>query len=124
MTGSDGGWLLRDPKQYDREYAVDPTELAVFLHATQPEIAAAVDIVDDTPTRRSFLARLQGEITRRGVIAGLRNGMNHGPHHIDLFYGTPSPDNQKAVERNAANRFVVSRQLRYSRDETKLALDL
>ena len=54
----------------------------------------------------------------------LRNGIKHGPHHVDLFYGTPSPGNLEAVERYAANRFSVTRQLRYSRDETQLALDL
>ena len=32
------------------------------------------------PTRRKFLARLQGEITKRGVIDVLRNGIKHGPH--------------------------------------------
>ncbi len=43
---------------------------------------------------------------------------------LDLFYGTPSPGNATAAERFAANRFSVTRQLRYSRDETQLALDL
>jgi type I restriction enzyme R subunit len=43
---------------------------------------------------------------------------------LDLFYGTPSPGNAAAVERYTQNRFSVTRQLRYSRDETKLALDL
>src|SRR5690606_22763851 len=41
-----------------------------------------------------------------------------------LFYGTPSPGNMKAAERYAANRFSVTRQLRYSRDEAQRALDL
>jgi type I restriction enzyme R subunit len=54
----------------------------------------------------------------------LRHGLKHGPHHLDLFYGTPSPGNAKAAERFAANRFSVTRQLRYSRDETQRALDL
>ena len=54
----------------------------------------------------------------------LRNGIKHGPLTLDLFYGTPSPGNAKAAERYAANRFSVTRQLRYSRDETQLALDL
>ena len=40
--------------------------------------------------------RLQGEIAKRGVIDVLRNGIKHGPHHVDLFYGTPSPGNAKA----------------------------
>jgi type I restriction enzyme R subunit len=58
------------------------------------------------------------------VIDVLRKGLKHGPHHVDLFYGTPTPGNTKAEERFRANRFSVTRQLRYSRDGTKLALDL
>ena len=85
--------------------------------------AEALDLSDDSPTRRKFLARLQGEISKRGAIDVLRYGIKHGPHHIDLFYGTPSPGNP-AGERFAANRFSVTRQLRYSRDETQRALDL
>lgn len=54
----------------------------------------------------------------------LRKGVKHGPHDLDLFYGTPTPGNTKAEERYALNRFSVTRQLRYSWDETKLALDL
>ena len=56
----------------------------------------------DGPTRRKFLARLQGEISKRGTIDVLRHGIKHGPHHLDLFYGTPSPGNAKAAERYAA----------------------
>ena len=47
-----------------------------------------------------------------------------GPRHVELFYGTPSPGNPIAAERYAQNRFSVTRQLRYSRDETQRALDL
>ena len=43
--------------------------------------------------RLKFLARLSGEIGKRGVIDVLRNGVDHGPLHFDLFFGTPSPDN-------------------------------
>jgi type I restriction enzyme, R subunit len=72
---------------------------------------------------RSFL-RLQGEIAKRGVIDVLRHGVKHGPHSIEFFYGTPTPGNTKAEDRYAANRFSVTRQLRYSNDETLNALDL
>jgi type I restriction enzyme R subunit len=43
---------------------------------------------------------------------------------VDLFHGTPSPGNPKAAGRFALNRFSVTRQLRYSRDDTAHALDL
>ena len=67
-----------------------------------PRSPSALDLDQDGPTRRKFLARLQGEISKRGVIDVLRHGIKHGPHHLDLFYGTPSPGNAKADERYAA----------------------
>ena len=118
------GWICGLPEDYDREYCVDLVQLAAFLGATQPDVCEALDLGEDGPTRRKFLARLQGEITKRGTIDVLRHGLKHGPHHLDLFYGTPSPGNVKAAERYDANRFSVTRQLRYSRDETQRALDL
>ncbi|MFH1220618.1 MAG: DEAD/DEAH box helicase family protein, partial [Candidatus Eisenbacteria bacterium] len=118
------GWIGGQSYDYDREYCVDLAQLRTFLRATQPEAAKALNLDEDSPTRRTFLARLQGEITRRGTIDVLRHGVKHGPHHLDLFYGTPSPDNPAAIERYAKNRFSVTPQLRYSRDETQLSLDL
>ena len=67
---------------------------------------------------------LQGEISKRGIIDVLRNGVKHGAHSLELFYGTPSAENEKARELFEQNRFSVTRQLRYSRDETQLALDI
>ena len=54
----------------------------------------------------------------------LRKGIGHGAHGLDLFYGTPSPGNERARERFEQNRFTVTRQLRYSRDEAQRALDI
>jgi type I restriction enzyme, R subunit len=124
MTAPEVGWIEGDPGDYDREFALDLVQLAAFLEATQPEAAEATEIRDDGTTRRRFLARLQGEITSRGIVDVLRNGVKHGPLNVDLFYGAPSPGNPAAAERHGANRFVVTRQLRYSSDETRLALDL
>ena len=118
------GWTCGDPRDYDREYCVDLVQLSAFLQETRPNVSEALALGKDGPTRRKFLARLQGEISRRGTIDVLRHGIKHGAHQLDLFYGTPSPDNPRAQDRYAANRFSVTRQLRYSRDETQLALDL
>jgi type I restriction enzyme R subunit len=118
------GWILGDAKSYDREYAVDLAQLSDFIFGTQKPLIEAFDLEHESPTRRGFLARLQGEIAKRGVIDVLRRGIKHGPHHVDLFYGTPSPGNEKAEKLFAENRFSVTRQLKYSRDETQLALDL
>lgn len=124
VTVAGTGWICGDPVSYDREYCVDLAQLADFLNATQPGIAEQLDLRTESPVRRKFLARLQGEVSKRGVIDILRHGLRHGPYQLDLFYGTPSPGNTKAAERFVANRFSVTRQLRYSREETQRALDL
>lgn len=126
--GEPGGevthWLQGDPQDYDRAWTVDLAQLRAFIAATQPNLVTALDLENDSPARQKFLARLQGEISKRGVIDVLRNGLKHGQHDIAIFFGTPSPGNLKAAERFALNRFSVTRQLRYSRDETANSLDL
>ena len=118
------GWSGGSPQDYDREFCVDRVQLAAFLHAFQPEAAESLALNEDGPTRRKFLARLQGEISKRGTIDVLRHGIKHGAHDLELFYGTPSAGNPQAQERFEQNRFSVVRQLRYSRDETQRALDI
>ncbi|MFI5782701.1 type I restriction endonuclease subunit R [Nocardia sp. NPDC051570] len=118
------GYAEGDPRDYDREHAVDLIKLLEFLIATQPDTVGGLGIDDDGPKRTQFLHRLQGEIAKRGVVDVLRGGIKHGPAHVDFFYGTPTPGNAKASEQFAANIFSVTRQLRYSRSEAALALDL
>lgn len=118
------GWVAGESKDYDRDGCVDLAHLRAFAQATQPKLADAFDLANDTPTRRQFLARLEKEIGSRGVIDVLRHGIKHGPHDLTLFYATPSPGNARAAELHAQNHFSVTRQLRYSRDETQRALDL
>lgn len=118
------GWITGKAEDYNREHAIDLVQLRSFLHATQPVTAKALELDEDSPIRRRFLVRLQGEIAKNGVIYVLRHGLQHEKHSVDLFYGTPSLGNERAALLFAANRFSVSRQLKYSRDESQLALDL
>jgi len=143
MTGTDGlavipdsvqdrpdpggtGYFAGSPKDYDRAQALDVPQLFAFLRATQPEAFTKLAITDDAKdiNRLKFLTRLSTEIRRRGVIDVLRKGVDHGPAHFYLFYGTPSPGNAKAEALHAQNRFSITRQLAYSMDETRRALDL
>ena len=143
MTGTDGlaaapgtvaerpdvlgtGYFAGSPKDYDRAYAVDVVQLFAFLKTTQPDAFKKLAMTDAATdiNRLKFLTRLSGEIGKRGVIDVLRKGLEHGPVHFDLFYGTPSPGNAKAVERHAQNRFSITRQLAYSMEEMRRALDL
>ena len=120
------GYFAGSPKDYDRAHAIDVPQLFAFLRATQPEAFKKLAIGDDAKdiNRLKFLARLSAEIGKRGVIDVLRKGVEHGPLHFDLFYGTPSQGNAKAEALHAQNRFSITRQLAYSMDETRRALDL
>jgi type I restriction enzyme R subunit len=121
---TDAGYIPGEAADYDRDHAIDLAKLLAFLSTTQPTVVEQLALGADGPKRLQFLTRLQGEIAKHGVIDILRKGIDHGPAHMDLFYGTPSPGNAKAVERFSQNVFSVTRQLRYSKDETQLALDL
>ena len=118
------GWIGGSHHDYNREFCVDLVQLEAFLRATQSEVADALSLSEDGPTQRQFLSRLQGEVARRGTIDVLRRGIKHRAYDVDLFYGTPSLGNESAKERFEQNRFTVTRQLRYSRDESQRALDI
>ena len=121
---NEAGYQQGENSDYDRDHAVDLTKLLAFLKTTQPKAVETLELSEDGPKRTQFLHRLSREIAKRGVIDVLRHGVKHGPVSVDLFYGTPTPGNIKAEERFAANIFSVTRQLQYSKDETRLALDL
>lgn len=118
------GWRQTDGSGFDAAIGIDMTELIAFLKATQPGLIDALDLNGTSNVRAKALARIQGEITKRGVIDVLRKGIDHGQHHIDMFYGTPSPGNDQAAERFAANRFTVVRQLHFSPVAKGLSLDV
>ena len=147
MTGTDGlavtpgavtepparyggtGYLAGSPKDYDRAHALDVAQLFAFLRATQPEAFKKLGMADAHDAkdinRLKFLTRLSAELGKRGAIDVLRKGIDHHPAgHFDLFYGKPSEGNAKAAALHAKNRFTITRQLAYSIDETRRALDL
>src|SRR5688572_3004037 len=122
------GYTAGSARDYDRAHSLDVPQLFAFLSATQPEAFKKLAMADANDAkdinRLKFLARLSAEIGKRGVIDVLRKGLDYGPVHLHLFYGTPSEGNAKATALHAQNRFSITRQLAYSMDETRRALDL
>lgn len=123
------GYIAGYARDYERAHALDVPQLFAFLHATQPKIFEKIGPASYREAkdinRLKLLTRISSEIGKRGVIDVLRKGIEHHPiGHIDLFYTTPSEGNAKAAELHAQNRFSITRQLAYSADETRRALDL
>ena len=109
---------------YNKEYAIDETRLFRFLQNTQPTQMGKLGVFQSEQKKRQFLNRLQGELTKRGIIDVLRNGIKVYPVDLIMFYLTPTENNVKAGKMFERNIFSVTRQLRYSQDAGKLALDL
>ena len=109
---------------YSREYAVDETRLFRFLQDTQPEALEKLGVFKSDIKKKQFLNRLQGELAKRGVIDVLRNGVKIYPANLIMFYLTPTENNAKAKALFEKNIFSVTRQLQYSTDATRLALDM
>lgn len=109
---------------YNKEYAIDETRLFRFLADTQPDEIEKLAVFKSEQKKRTFLNRLQGELAKRGIIDVLRNGIKVYPADLIMFYLTPNENNDTAKALYAKNIFSVTRQLRYSIDAGKLALDL
>lgn len=109
---------------YNREYAIDETRLFRFLQDTQPDAMEKLGVFKADLKKKQFLNRLQGEIAKRGVVDVLRNGIKIYPVDLIMFYLTPTENNVKARVMHEKNIFSVTRQLQYSSDAMRLALDL
>lgn len=124
-------WLLEQNgyeeganSDYNTEYAIDETRLFRFLKDTQPDSIDRLGISSSEQKKRQFLNRLQGEVTKRGIIDVLRNGIKMYPVNLIMFYLTPTENNARAKEMFEKNIFSVTRQLRYSPFAAKLSLDM
>lgn len=109
---------------FNREYAIDETRLFRFLQDTQPEALGTLGVLKSEIKKTQFLNRLQGELAKRGIVDVLRNGVKIYPADLIMFYLTPTENNAKAKAMYAKNIFSVTRQLKYSLDASRLALDM
>ncbi len=74
--------------------------------------------------RKKVIARIYKETRERGTLDVLRNGIDHGLDHLDLFCGNPIPGNSEALKQFKENQFSVTRHLYYSLREPHRKLDI
>ena len=118
FAATHNGYVQGKPTDYNRDVALDVVQLLAFLQATQPDALVTLELAAQGIKRTQLLHRLQGEITKRGVVDVLRKGLSHGPVHVDLYKLLPTPGNAAAAEAFGRNIFSVTRQVRYSNDSS------
>ena len=113
------GWFAGVAESCDREFAVDVEQFFAFVLKTQPDETAKLGIADfrdrKSIARRKFLARVQGEISRRGTIGVLRHGIKHGALSFRLHPTARRRQRTRRRWRHVQTRFSITRQVGYSR---------
>lgn len=62
----EAGYVQGESEDFDRDHAVDLCKFMTFLNATQPNLIEQFRLNEEGPKKLQFMARLQGEIAKRG----------------------------------------------------------
>ncbi len=109
------GWLLGDPKKYNRELALYPEDVLGWLQDTQPQQVAKVQAPQNGTPDRVVLKRLTDVLDKEGSLHVLRRGFKHISAKFDMCQFRPSQGlNPTTLERYAKVRCRVVRQVHYS----------
>ena len=110
--------------EYNKTYAIDEVRLFRFLNDIQYKKMQELRIEESEIEKKKFLDRLSRKLSDDGVINIIRKGLKYKNHTLDFYMVQPSDGNVEAAKSYNKNIFSVTRQLRYSGDYGKLALDL
>jgi len=110
-----GGYARADPRNFDRERALDPTVLMPFIRGTQPEKWQALEKLHGANTETVLLDDLCKALDSRGSLDVIRHGFKCYGKQIDVAFFKPSHGlNPETLKLYGANRLTVTRQLHYS----------
>jgi len=101
--------------EYDKTLCLILTEVISFVKDSQPKEYEKLETQYGSETDSKLYKRLNEEISRRGVIDVLRNGIKDRGSYISLVYFEPNSGlNLEHKELYKKNRFSLVRQLHYS----------
>ena len=113
------GWLhtAGDATSYDRALALFPADVIAWVQTTQPTAWDVLVKNHGSNAATTLLDRLRSEMDTRGTLDVLRHGIGLLGHRSALTLAQFKPAlalNQGILDRYAANRLRVVRQVRYS----------
>ena len=113
------GWLYTagDATSYDRALALVPADVIAWVQTTQPTAWDVLVKNHGSNVAATLLDRLRSEMDTRGTLDVLRHGIGLLGHRSALTLAQFKPAlalNQGILDRYAANRLRVVRQVRYS----------
>jgi len=109
------GYVMGQPNDFNKQYAVDEKFLFQFLELTQKDSLDAFRQYNPNDWKIKLLDRFDKLIKRHGIAYMLKKGMKMDDLHFHFMYPCPLASSSLSVHQNFnANIFSVTRQLRYS----------
>jgi type I restriction enzyme R subunit len=113
------GWFHADgdATKYDRARALFPDDVIAWVKEAQPKAWGTIEKNHGATASETLLTRLRAQLDQRGTLDVLRHGIEMLGLRAPIAMAQFKPAlamNQSIVERYAANRLRIVRQVRYS----------
>lgn len=124
---SNGGYIKGNSRYYDKKNAIDLSQMMAFIQNTQPDEWKLFSARYGAKAEENLLKRFQAEVSARGLIAVLRDGISdvslRGKRLRFVYFNPPSALNESLVELYNKNILACTRQLYYS-EQNKNSVDM
>jgi type I restriction enzyme, R subunit len=112
------GYIEAKNQDYNRQYAVDATQLFLFLEDTQEKSLERLKEIYKGQYKQKILFRLDNELKRRGMVDVLRNGIkDYGVQLNFSYFKPPTTLNQDLFHLYSKNRLSVIEELVHKEGE-------
>lgn len=110
-----GGYEKGNPKNFDRELALDTDTLISFIKKSQPKKWERYETIYGSDSENSFIKRFCKEVKTNGLLAVLRHGFkDRGIKFYVAYFKPDNTDNEETVQLYEDNILHCTRQLHYS----------
>ncbi|MDB9445908.1 type I restriction endonuclease subunit R [Anabaena sp. CS-542/02] len=106
------GYHQGNPKDYDRETALFPTQIINFIQTTQPKQWERLANTSPSDVQKIIIDSLTKELKSRGMLDVLRNGFKCYGKTLQVAYFQPNTKmNPETLQLYAQNRLTITRQV-------------
>lgn len=110
-----GGYIKGNPRDYNREFAIDTKQLFQFLQDSQPVEWEKLCRKHGKNVETGFLKKLYRDLDTYGTLYVLRHGVVDAPAKLSLCYFKPASGmNQTSQALYEKNILSITRQVHYS----------
>jgi type I restriction enzyme, R subunit len=115
---TENGYLEGSNLDYNRQYALDESQLFYFLEETQEKELTKLKEIYKGQYRQKILLRLDTELKRRGMVDVLRKGIkDYGVQLTFAYFKPPTKLNHELIELHSQNRLSVTEELVHKEGE-------